>query len=185
MHFSLFSSFSIWTLSYLLLGLHFWFALCNLLMINLWSLWLFRYRSCILWYFLNNKWFMYVLQILSWPPFTEVQFTKWKWYRWYWYLIAWRHEVHLSRPYIILFYAFFLILELQHLNLILFTIGFIFLYKLCNLLLINLGYLWFVSYGSCILWLFFNYRCFIYALEILSWPPCTKVRFTKWKLYLS
>ena len=30
---------------------------------------------------------------------------------------------------------------------------------------------------------FFNYKCFSYAIEILSWSPYTKVWFTKWKLY--
>ena len=42
----------------------------------------------------------------------KVQFIKWKLYLSLWYIIAWRHEVHFSRAYIILLYAFFFVLLL-------------------------------------------------------------------------
>ena len=142
-------------------------------------MWLSSQGSCILWYFCNYKCFYFALDIWTWPSFTKKRFTKWKLYLWYWYIITWRHELHISKPYKFFLYAFFFILQLYHLNLILFTFGFTFFLKLCNLLQINLWYLWLFSYESCILGDFFNYKYFIYALEILSWRPSSKVRFIK------
>ena len=41
-------------------------------------------------------------------------------------------------------------------------------------------YRWVMNFMIC----FFNYNCFIYAIEILSWFPFIKLRFTKQKLHL-
>ena len=123
--------------------------------------------------------------ILSWSPFIKVQFTKRKLYLWYWCIIGWRRRYTSLDPikfYLMHFYLFscFKIWTLSFVS-----FGFSFLFKLCNLLFNNLWYFRLFSYGSYILWCFFNYKCFIYAIKILYGSPLTKVRYTKWKLFLS
>ena len=129
--------------------------------------------------FFTHKCFVYAIESLSWSPLTKVRITKWKLYLSCWQIIAWKHEETHLWPYIILLYFLALNFEAYH-----FLFGFSFWFKLCNLFLIDLWYLWLFSYGSCIFWYVFNYKYVIYAIEILSWSPLIIVRCTKWKLYL-
>ena len=122
------------------------------------------------------------MEILSWSPLTKVRFEKWKLYLWYLCIIASRRRYTSLDPINFILCIFFIFL-LSNLNLILFQFGFSFFSNYANFF-INLWYWRLFSYGSCIFWYFFNYKCFVYAIEILFWSPLTKVRFPKWKLYL-
>ena len=80
MYFYLFLSFSIYTLSYLLLGLYVYlnYAICFRLIYDICGssvMGLVFYD-----FFVNDKCFIYALDILTWLPFTKVGFTKWKLY---------------------------------------------------------------------------------------------------------
>ena len=113
MNFSLLSCTKMSTLSFFSFRFSiFFFKLWSFIYNNCLYLRLFSYGSSILCYFFNDKNFIYAIEILSWSPSTQVWFTKWKLYQSYCCIISWRCEVHISRPYILLPYAFFFIFKL-------------------------------------------------------------------------
>ena len=73
MHFSLFSYFKIWTSSFFLLGIVFYWDFAIFLIIYLR---LFSYGSYILRCFFYYKCFIYAIKILYGSPLTKVRFTK-------------------------------------------------------------------------------------------------------------